>query len=76
MTDQLNRKIFYLFENEKGNKNIKQFKKKRTKKKKHSSSGSQSSSESEVKTEYSLNEIAELTPWELSTKIFTYDKRL
>jgi hypothetical protein len=34
------------------------------------------SSTSENPTEYSLNDIAKLSPFELSNKIFTYDKRL
>ena len=35
-----------------------------------------SSKSSEVKTEYSFNDIVKLDPLELNGKIFTYDKRL
>ena len=77
--DPLQRKIFYLFENDNANKNVKGYRSKKRSTK--SSDGNSTNSKpttksSEIQTEFSLFDIAQLTPLELSNKIFTYDKRL
>lgn len=76
--DPLQRKIFYLFENDKNNKNIKGYAKKKSSKSSdgHSSNSKPTTKSSEIQTEFSLFDIAQLTPLELSNKIFTYDKKL
>jgi len=76
IVSQLDKKIFYVFENSKNGKIKNKKKKKRATSSETGSKHTNSSDVSIMKTEYSLREIAALPTEFMNSKIFTFDKKL